>query len=105
MNKRGDETVEAAIVLPVMILTILSLILLMIYFYARLETQCSVHDYLIESAQNREGYSFYDTLIEKRETSSDMGGITEIFLRSEYEESIASIGESEIIRMGELIEG
>ena len=34
-----------------------------------------------------------------------MGGITEIFLRSEYEESIASIRESEIIRMGELIEG
>ena len=34
MNKRGEEIVEAAMVLPILILTILSLILLIVYYFS-----------------------------------------------------------------------
>lgn len=38
-NKKGEEMVEASIVLPILILTILSLILLILYYYACLNCQ------------------------------------------------------------------
>ncbi len=104
MNRKGNETVEAAIVLPVFILIILSLIMLMIYFYARLDVQCGVHSELIESAM-REEVSVYETRTNNRETSSHIGGLAGIFLRSDYEESIAVINEGDIIRLGEIVEG
>ena len=105
LGRRGDEIVEAAIVLPVMILTILSLILLTIYFFARLQTQCDVQRELIEEAMGAEDAGLYETYSLSKKTSSDMGGITRIFLASEYEEMILSVDEAEMIRLGELIEG
>lgn len=105
LGRRGDEIVEAAIVLPVMILTILSLILLTIYFFARLQTQCDVQRELIEEAMGAENAGLYETYSLSKKTSSDMGGITRIFLTSEYEEMILSVDEAEMIRLGELIEG
>ncbi len=105
LGKRGDEIVEAAMVLPVMILTILSLIMLLIYFFARLEAQCDVQRELIERVQSEESTGLYETYSSVRKTSSDMGGITRVLLTSEYEEDITSVDEAGIIRLGELIEG
>lgn len=98
-NRRGDEIVEAAMVLPIMILTILSLILLMIYFYARLETQCELHRELIESAQNSS--AVYTYIEDRKKTSSGLGGVTSMILTSECEDGIRVIDEAKIIRMGD----
>ena len=47
-SRRGEETVEAAIVLPLFILTVLSLIMLMLFFYLSLGVRVNVHKDLIE---------------------------------------------------------
>ena len=43
LDRKGDEMVEAAIVLPILILVILSLVLTTLFFYRTLETQVNLH--------------------------------------------------------------
>ena len=52
MNKRGDEIVEAAMVLPILILTILSLILLIVYYFACLNVQVDLHRQMVQDAMH-----------------------------------------------------
>ncbi len=43
MNKRGSTVVEAAMVFPVMILAVMSVIGILIYFYAQIGQQIGIH--------------------------------------------------------------
>lgn len=47
-SRQGDEFIEAALVLPTLILTVLSMILLIMHFYLCLDTQIQVHGNLMK---------------------------------------------------------
>lgn len=49
-NRRGEEFVEAAIVLPLMILTILSMILIAVFLYSHEVRQSDTHVELMKEA-------------------------------------------------------
>lgn len=100
-NKRGEEMVEASIVLPVLILTILSLILLILYYYACLNCQVELHGELISDTENRKAVF---KVVEKRETvSSEIGGVISMIMQKEITASAYAIGPADMIRAGELI--
>lgn len=100
-EKRGDEMVEASIVFPIVILTVLSLIMLLIYFYSCLHTQIKVHNNLIE------GYVMEETVFNVAKgadsTASHMGGIVSTFMKKEFAATYYEINEPRIIRLGETI--
>ncbi|MGN0659304.1 MAG: hypothetical protein ACI4LA_06825 [Emergencia sp.] len=100
-NRRGDEFVEAAMVLPVLLLTILSLIMLMIYYYSCLQAQTQMHGQMLEEMLRSE--AVFDIIKNKTETSSKMGGITGIILNRNLEGRLYVISEADIIRAGGLL--
>ena len=100
-NKKGEEMVEASIVLPILILTILSLILLNLYYYACLNCQVELHGELISDTENRKAVF---KVVEKRETvSSEVGGVISMIMQKEIAASAYAIGPADMIRAGELI--
>ena len=93
--------VEASIVLPILILTILSLILLILYYYACLSCQVELHEDLISDTENRKAVF---KVVEKRETvSSEVGGVISMIMQKEIAASTYVIGPADMIRAGELI--
>ena len=57
LDKKGSETVEAALVLPLVILTIAAFISLTVYCYRCLDTQCALQETLLERAAGETGSS------------------------------------------------
>lgn len=53
-NKRGESIVEAAIVIPVVILMILSMIILLIHFHKGMNTQTGLHEKLSGKAMKND---------------------------------------------------
>lgn len=102
MNKKGSEMVEASLVLPIIILTVLSLIMLIIYFYACLETQVRTHHSLIEYADNSQAIFLIKD--KKEETSSKVGGIISIIMRRRRDSKIYVINETAVIRIGDFFD-
>lgn len=100
-NKRGEEFVETAMVLPVLILTILSMILLILYFYLCLSTQTEVHrDLITEAAES--GAAF--RIIEKGAgASSEVGGILDMIMEKRIEGRMYVLNHGRILRAGEFI--
>lgn len=102
MNKKGDEIVEAAMVLPILILTILSLILLIVYYFSCLNTQVDLHRQMIKDAMYCE--TIFETKTKKEETSSEIGGIISMIMNKEIEGRVYMINEANLIRLGEMIQ-
>ena len=50
-GKKGTEMVEASLVLPLLILTIASMIMLLVLFYSTLLDQVRMHDELSKSSE------------------------------------------------------
>ncbi|MFR7989820.1 MAG: hypothetical protein ACLU5F_04415 [Anaerovoracaceae bacterium] len=100
-NRRGDEIVEAAMVLPVLILTVLSLILLLIYFFSCLSAQVELHGQMAEESIASE--KTFDIIKKKTETSSKVGGAVDLILKKETEGRIYVVSGADIIRAGKLI--
>ena len=102
-NKRGNEIVEASIVLPIIILTILSMIMLMIFFFACLTTQMSVHQRLINKALKS------DTILSisrsGETTGRKIGGVISMLMKKEISSRCYLINEVTAIRLGEAIHG
>lgn len=100
-NKRGSQIVEATIVLPVIILTILSMIMLLVFFFACLTTQMSVHQHLISKAVSAKtviGVERYS-----KATSKHVGGVISILMKKDVSSSCYLINEVTAIRLGEAI--
>lgn len=101
-NKRGDEFVEAAMVLPVLILTILSMILLMLFFFTCLKNQTSMHQRMLDySADSGKTFQLYK---DHTETSRRSRGITAMLLHKDMEGRLYVINEADFIRAGELFD-
>lgn len=103
LNKRGDEIVEASIILPIIILTILSMIMLMVFFFACLSTQMSVHQKLINKALANKSII---SISRCRETSErKVGGAISMLMEKEISSRCYLINEVTAIRLGETIHG
>ncbi|MFC2662982.1 MAG: hypothetical protein ACFNYI_07560 [Eubacterium sp.] len=95
MNKRGEEIVEAAIVLPLVILAILSMILLLVYFYSCLQTQIDVHHVLLDRQEHCQ------KMYQVGSTQKSMRGITKVVMHKESQGRYYLIRPAEIILIGE----
>ncbi|MGI6211209.1 MAG: hypothetical protein ACOYJJ_01365 [Anaerovoracaceae bacterium] len=100
-KKRGEEIVEASIVLPAVILTILSMLLLMVYFYSCLTVQVKVHRSINDRAD--QGKGVFRIVRESETTESRMGGISTLLLKREYHARCYRIVEARVIRAGNMI--
>lgn len=101
INKRGDEFVEAAMVLPLLILTVLSLILLLIFFFSCLEGQVNMHKNLLR--ENEESVKVFDLAKNELETSSEIGGLAEVMMHKKVTGRIYRINAADVIRAGEML--
>lgn len=100
-SKRGEEMVEAALVLPLLILTILSLILLILYYHTALQSQTELHSRLL--AEAAESKAVYKRIEDSKRVSSEMGGIVSMVMKKEIDSSIYVLRPAAILRTGELI--
>lgn len=100
-NRKGEVLVEAAIIMPLIILIIVSLMTLMIFFYSCLQNQVKVHEALLEEAVK--GTSAPGVLKKNETTSYKMKGITGMLMKKDKESRIYVFRESEVIRAGDFI--
>lgn len=95
LDRKGEEMVEAAIVLPILILVILSLVLTTLFFYRTLETQVNLHMEL--TGRGIAGKQLYK--VEKGTAG------TELAIRGAFEDVFSSrcTGASYVINMAPLL--
>ncbi len=101
-RRQGEEFAEAALVLPILILTILSMILLILYFYSCLNTQTALHNNLMR--ETAESSAIFHICTESDSVSSQMEGITDILMEKRITGRMYALNFAEIVRAGELIE-
>ena len=102
LDRKGEEMVEAAIVLPILILVILSLVLTTLFFYRTLEAQVNLHMEL--TGRSITGNQLYK--VEKGTTG------TELEIRGAFNDVFASrrtgacyvINMAPLLRMGKRID-
>ena len=46
LNKKGSYVIEAAVVLPVIMLSVITAILIIMFFYTQMTEQCRLHEFL-----------------------------------------------------------
>lgn len=102
MNRKGDEYVEAAMVLPILILTILSLIMLMVYFFSCLNAQVDMHKEMVKESLTAP--VVFDINEKSRETSSQMGGVVSLIMKKEIEGKMYEMKPADMIRAGEMLD-
>lgn len=100
-NKKGEEFVEGAIVLPVIILTAVSFIMALVFLYNVLLSQCKVQDMLLEKSACKD--HLYKKIYLEEDTSSRIGGLADLILTDRYRGEITVIDEAELIRLGGII--
>lgn len=100
-NKRGEAYVEAALVLPLLFLIILSMIGLVLYEFEGLRAQTGVHEKLIQEE--------YDNVLplsvarKENTVSRRPGGIVTFSMSREVRGRCYCIREAEAIRLQEVI--
>lgn len=102
MSKKGSEMVEAAIVIPIIILTFLSMIMLIIYFYSCLICHVDLEYELIKKERNSN--AIFERLQETEDVSKKIGGAVLFFMRKEYDAEIYCLNETKMIRLGEFLD-
>lgn len=102
LNKKGSQMVDAAVVTPLFILIIFSLISACIFLFCSLENQTRLHDELLND-MNCSNAIF--TIKNKTiETSKNTGGISSIIMRKQYNGRIYIMKQAEMIRIGEMLD-
>jgi hypothetical protein len=102
MNKRGDEIVEAAIVLPVIILTILSMIMLLLFFFACLTAQMEVHQKLVDKALKSHQVMAVSTC--ESRVGRGIGGAVSLVMEKNVSGRCYLINEAAAIGLGEIFD-
>lgn len=97
-GKRGSTMVEAAMVLPLLLLSVLSTILLVLYFYASLDSQIHTQTKAIEKGLSSR--AMFRIVQEETSTSVPLRGIVEKTMRREYRAKHYVINIGEAIRLG-----
>ena len=89
-------------VLPVLILTVLSMILLMLFFFSCLQDQTELHrSMLAYSARCEKTFQIHRDSVR---TSRHAGGIVDMLLRRDIEGRLYIIDEAGFIRAGDLLD-
>lgn len=103
LDKKGSETVEAALVLPLVILTIAAFISLTVYCYRCLETQCAMQETLLERAAGETGLiqRFYET----HEFSFPITGIDRLEFQRTFCAHLTEYDEDALVRAGGAVNG
>lgn len=101
-NKRGEVMVEAALVIPVVILVIVTLLTLLTFFYSCLGEQVSLHKDVLSKLNSYEKTA--GNIEEKRETSGRTQGIISYIMKKECTCKVTYMRESEIIRAGDKVQ-
>lgn len=99
-NKRGEEMVEAAMVLPILILTVFSLMMVMLFFYEMHQNQIALHKELILLSQESQGTFRVEKQTQKNQTRLD--GMVNHLLMEEKQHRIYSLKPARWILLGEM---
>jgi hypothetical protein len=90
--------VEAAIVLPLLLLTVLSTILLVMYFYTALDNQVTTQRVVIESGMRSK--ALFRIITEEEHTETEMRGLVKQTMRKNYVAKHYVFNMGEAIRLG-----
>lgn len=102
-SKRGSEIVEASIVLPLLILTLLSAVMITLFTFTALKDQSDMHNNLSDYVE-APVRPFY-VRKESKSTSMDISGAVDRIFRRKSSSHVYEINESSVILAGELITG
>lgn len=94
--------VEAAIVLPLLLLMMLSMIMLMLHDYRCYQAQVELHTTLMEDWD--QSSAVFDIEKKKTETSSKISGMIDQWLVQEKEGRIYVFSPAKCIRLGEMFD-
>ena len=100
-SKRGSEIVEAAIVLPIFILIVASVISVSLFFVNAFHRQCRVQEEVIAAVN--EDRSIVKKIEINDELSSRIKGLYDRIFAKSYKASRYSLDEEAMVRAGELI--
>lgn len=101
-NKRGEEFVEASLVLPVLIFTIISMICLCVYYYQDISNETQMHMDAVNLAMQKD--SIFNIKYKKSETSRDIQGIIQSHMGRKSQCRVYIMKEADIIRNGEMVD-
>ena len=102
LNKRGEEIVEAAMVLPVLILIVVALMGIAVFHIGSMYARCNLHREL--ASEIRSDKAIIKTLKKEIFYSSQTGGVANLNMTRDYEEWGYVLDEAAMIRAGELFE-
>jgi len=100
-NKKGSEMVEAAVVLPLLLLAVISLIYLGIFCQNAFKEQLDVQRALLEESGKNE--SLFSVISEENVLESGSRGFFKTGFRRAYRQSLYVINEGILVRGGNLI--
>ena len=98
-SKRGEEYVEAAIVIPLFILTVLGLILLMLFLYLSLGTQVNMHKNLVR--QGEANKKVFTVVKAEEKESKKLQGIVGITMEKDIDGRYYGLNEARTVRIRE----
>lgn len=101
INKKGEAMVEASIVLPIIILSVISMIVLMIFYFNCLKCQIDIQYQLIDAANKNN--VIFERLYKEKTVGEEMKGLSKIFMSKECTCNIYDINERKMILVGEFL--
>ena len=100
-SKRGSQFIEASIVLPLIFLLMLSVILLIMYYYQCLQDQVRTHQILVDKCLSKT--SVFRIVKESSSTEKRMRGAVSMMMIHGYSDRIYVINPANAVRLGEMI--
>ncbi len=100
-NKKGSEMIEAAIVIPLLLLAAISLIYLGLYFHEGFREQLAVQEILISETMDKK--DVFNILWEEASISGESRGLFGGGFHREYKQRLYVINEELVVRAGEVI--
>lgn len=98
-NKRGSQYVEAAIVMPAVIMMLGGCLYVILFCYGFLWSRCEVHEELIRISE--ESDVVYDTETESVSKKQIVRGIEKIQLSKSKEEKVFLLNPATAVRLGD----
>ncbi len=99
-SRRGEELVEAAMVLPLLILIVLSLVLLMMFYLDCHQTQIKTHEDLLQSFDRMR--CVFDQECVETSVSEFIGGMAGMMIGESRQHKVYLIHPAKILMIGEL---
>ena len=99
-NKRGEEMVDAAMVLPILILVVFSLMMVMVWFYQVHQSQIVVHKEMLAQCQESDQVFRIQKRIQQNQVRLD--GMVNHLLKTEKQHRIYCLKPAKWVLLGEM---